>query len=74
MSATPVMAVVNSEWEEGRRRGQKTLEDMGEEGYDRSERQTYKATLPEVSRRLFNALKDTDEQATPALGKEGARS
>jgi len=74
MSATQVMAVVNSEWEEGRQRGQKILEDMGEEGYDRSVRQTYKAVLPSVSRKLFKALKDTDEQATPALGKEGAKS
>jgi hypothetical protein len=74
MSATQVLAVVTSEWEVGRQRGQKILEDMGEEGYDSSVRQNYKAVLPAVSRKLFNALKDTEEHAEPALEKGGARS
>jgi Transglutaminase-like superfamily len=74
MAITQVMAVVNSEWEVGRQKGQKILEDMGEEGYDKSVRQTYKAVLPSVSRKLFDALKDADEEAKPALGREGAKS
>jgi hypothetical protein len=74
MTATQVMAVVSSEWEEGKQRGQKILEDMGEEGYDRSVRQNYKAAMPEVSKKVFNALKQADKQAKPVLGKEGGKS
>ena len=75
MSAIRLMPVVTARWEEGRQKGQKILEDMGEEGYDRSVRQSYKAVLPAVSKKLFHALKDAHEQATtPALGKEGATS
>jgi hypothetical protein len=75
MSITQVMAVVTSEWDEGRRRGQKIIEDKGgEEGYNKWVRQNYKAVLPEVSKKLFNALKDSDEQATSAVSKEGAKS
>jgi len=75
MNASQVMPFVLQGWEEGRQTGQKIIEDKGgEEEYDRYARQTYKAILPAVSRRLFKALNEADEQATPVLGKKGAKS
>jgi hypothetical protein len=75
MTVTQIMSVVTSEWEEGRRRGQKIIEDKGgEEGYDKWVRQNYKAVMPEISKKLFNALKQADKQATLGLGKKGAKS
>lgn len=63
-----VMLVAQERWEkEGLEMGKKVLEEAGgEEGYDRKIRQTYKAVLPEVSRKLFKALKEAeDPTATP---------
>ena len=45
---------------EGLEIGEKALADAGgQEAYDRKVRETYKAVLPEVSKKLFKALKET---------------
>jgi len=44
-------------------KGSEILTELGEEEYDRRARETHRATLPEVSRRLFKALQKVDEEA-----------
>ena len=43
-------------------KGREILEAGGEEEYDRRARETHRATLPEVSKRLFMALQKADEE------------
>ena len=44
------------------RKGKEILAELGEEEYNRRAKETHKATLPEVSRRLFMALRKVDEE------------
>jgi|WetSurMetagenome_2_1015567.scaffolds.fasta_scaffold145204_2 transglutaminase-like putative cysteine protease len=52
--------------------GEKALAEAGgAEAYDRKIRQTYKAVLPEVSKKLFKALKET---GTPSSDSDGVKT
>jgi hypothetical protein len=62
MSTTILLSLQERMETEGLDLGRKALEEAGgEEAYDKKVRQTYRAVLPEVSKKLFKALQEVKE-------------
>jgi hypothetical protein len=76
-----VLLLIQDSWGDWVKNGRRIMDEMGgEEEYDRKVRQTYKAKLPEVSKRLFKLLSEDEPmektayfQSIPEKGRQDDR-